>query len=191
MGYDQPERSGSSGAVVAVILAVLLILVVGGLFVVGVGAFLWVGTTRVATERALVAEREARQMAEEVRALAETKIAEAAAEKRQAEALALAQRETVDAAAPDSQPDLTVNVSEDGSLSISGEQIDLDGLRERLAKLKEETGRPISVSLSVHPDCPARNLQPVLTACYELGNATIRVAAAEESEPSGGTEVPE
>ena len=53
MGYDQPENRSSSGAIISVLVAVLLILVVGGLFEVGVGAFFRMRTGRVQRQAAL------------------------------------------------------------------------------------------------------------------------------------------
>ena len=52
LGYDQPERSNSSGAIVAVLVIVLLVAVLGGLFVVG-GGYLWMRTGRVQQQAAL------------------------------------------------------------------------------------------------------------------------------------------
>lgn len=159
MGYDQQENRSSSGAVVAVLVAVLLLLVVGGAMLIGVGGYLWMRTARV-QQKLVVELRQAE--AEQARAAAE-----AEAERLHAEALAQIQRESAGAVVTDSQPDLTVNISEDGSLSLDGEPIDLDGLQERLAKLRDQSGTAVSVSLSVHPDCPAGHLQPLLTAFEE------------------------
>ena len=175
MGYDQPERSSSSGAIVAVLVVVLLVLLLGGLFVVGVGSFFYVRTAQV--ERQAVVELR-RAEAELARVDAEAK-----AERLHAEAIAQVQRKSAAADASDSQPDLTVKVADDGSMSIDGEQIELPELRERLAQLKEETGTAVSVLVSVDPNCPAKYLQPVLAACNEVGHATIRVANTAESHP--------
>ncbi|MCO6453759.1 MAG: hypothetical protein J5I93_00450 [Pirellulaceae bacterium] len=182
MGYKQLERSSSSGAVVAVILAVLLVGLLGIVAVGGV-AFFWLGAARLERQEAVIAEK---------RAVAEAYRADAEAHRQRAEAMALPRPKPIEPGTMGSNPDLTVNVTENGNMSIDGERIELSDLRERLVQLKGESGKAVSVLLLVDANCLMRELTPVQHVCDEFGKATVRsVAMVDESESSAETEVPE
>lgn len=188
MGYDQPEKSGSSGAVVAVLVAVLLVVLLGGLFVVGVGAFFWLGTANV-QRQAVDVEMEARMETEPARAMAEEALVEALVEaevqRQQAKAMAQMRSAAGDSPTSGSQREFKLSISQDGMVSVDGEQIDLAELRARLEKLRDDSNTPVSVQIDVAPDCPREHLVSVLDACDDVVNeVTFRMSPSESVKPA-------
>jgi len=178
MGHEH-QQSSSSGTVVAIVVGVLLVGFVGLLAVAG-ASLLWLGTSR--TESRIVAVAEAnRAVAEELRAKGEAMHAASQLQR----ATHQIQRSSI-AATPDSKLNIKVTIDREGIASIDGGGIDLDELRARLGKLKDETGNAISVLIDADPECPVKLLIPVLDVCTEVGDIdfSIEVASSGVSESS-------
>lgn len=112
MGYDQRPPSGSSGVVIGVILAVLLVGFLG-LVAVGGVAFFWLSAVSMETQEAIVAEEWA---------VAEAYLAEATA-RDGADAPANVEQEGGAVATPDPRPDFRVTVDAEGNVSVDGEHL--------------------------------------------------------------------
>jgi hypothetical protein len=187
MGYDQHEKSSSSGAIVAVLVALLIVAVLGGLLLVGVGTFFWVRTAQVSSQRAMRAEQEARVQAEHAQAIAEMNRIEAEQERQRFEAMSRTRPalETT-LGSPDPQNELQnevrLKIARDGSLSVDGEQVELDAWKARLKQVKEEAGAPVSVHIEIDADSLHEHLIPVLDACQDMA-AEVRLRIV----PSGDT----
>lgn len=179
MGYDRHEKSSSSGAVVAVLLAITLIVVLGGLFLVGVGVLFWVRTANVASRQAVVAEMEAQQ----ARALAEAKAAEAEAQRQQAELSRIQAGAEGGSEAAGEAEDFHLRIERDGSLILGGEPVDLDGLKRHLANLPQESPNPLRIQIDVAPESLHEHLVRVLEACDRtVDDVTFRISLRDETD---------
>ena len=161
MGYDERQQSSSSGVLIAVVVAVLLIAVLG--ILAGVG-FFFVRTSRV---EAMVTHE--RAVAELHRAGVE------------------AQREVEEVrveATPESRLNFAVKLDREGNASVDGENIDLDELKEQLVKLKEDTSNAFSVQINADSECPVKHIVPVLDVCNEVGGVDFRIVSSRASESS-------
>lgn len=175
MGHDHQETN-SSGAVAAIVVAVLLVAILGIVAVAGAGIF-WVKTARMESRTAVIAQHRA---VEQLRR-AGVEAQQAAAQAQHEEAIAQLEQSRV-AATPSPRLNFEVTLDREGNASVDGEEIDLDGLRARLAKLKDETSNTISVRINADPECPAKRLIPVLDLCENVGDIDIRVEAASDAE---------
>ena len=187
MGYDQHEKSSSSGATVAVLVALLAVAVLGGLLLVGVGTLFWVRTAQVSSQQAMRAEQEARVQAERARAIAEMNRIEAEQERQRIEAMSRtrpALETTLGSPDPQNelQNELRLKIARDGSLSVDGEQVELDALKARLKRLKEQAGAPVSIRIEVDDESLHQHLISVLDACQDMATeVTLRIAPSEEA----------
>ena len=177
MGYDQHEKSSSSGAVVGILIAVLLIVVLGGLFLAGIGAFFFVASTRMETRQLVVAEQQASVQLEKFQAMTEM---------QQAEATAQGQHESGMAATLTLRLDYRVSMDRDGSMSVDGKPVGLDELKARLTRLKDETSNAFSVRFTVDSECPVKHLTPVLAVCDDIGDIDYQVTTPEKPEVTTG-----
>lgn len=181
MGYDQHEKSSSSGAIVAVLVALLVVAVLGGLLLAGVGAFFWVRNAQRTSQQAMRAHQEARVQAERARAIAE--INKIAAEQERLRIKAMARvgpaLETT-LGPPDPQKELRLKIDRDGSVSVNGEPVQRDALKARLKRVKEDAGALVSIRIEVHAESLHEHLISVLDACQEIGTEiTLRIASSE------------
>ena len=168
MGYDNPQR-GSAGTVVAIV-AVIAVLVLGGLVLLGVGALFFVRTgarqaevARMEVDRAVVELEKAEELATQVqvRESATVELQEA------------------------SRRELTIEIDQDGAIMVNGESTDLDGLRTQIQKLGESGGVQLAVQLKADPRCLARHVVAVHSVCSELGVGDVHMSSLEE--PSSAT----
>lgn len=166
MGYDQHQQSNSSGALVAVI-GVGLVLAILAIVVVAAVSLFWVRTSRM---EAMVAQD--RAVAELHRVGVKAQNASTNAQLEQARA----------AATPDSRLSFQLTIDQEGNLSVDGERIGLDELREEIAKLKDETSNAFSVRINADPECPAKHVVSVLDVCEEVGDVDYRVLSSKDSD---------
>jgi len=187
MGHDH-QQSSSSGAVIAIVVAVLLVGIVGLLAVAGAGLLLVRGSKMqqaVAIESQMVAEVH-RSKAEEQRAVAEVHRAEAEIQQAvsQLQRAATQIRQSSVAATLEASLNFEVSIDREGSVSIDGKEIGVDELKAWLAKLKAETSNTFSVHFNADPECPVKHIIPVLDVCEEVGDIDFRVATSSDSDLS-------
>jgi len=185
MGHDH-QQSSSSGAVIAIVVAVLLVGIVGLLAVAGAGLLLVRGSKMqqaVAIESQMVAEVH-RAKSEEQRAVAEVHLAEAEIQQAvsQLQRAATQIQQSSVGAIPDPRLNFVVTLDREGNASVDGEGIGLDELRSRLAKLKDETSNAFSVQINADPECPVKLLIPVLDVCEEVGDIDFSIASSSSSD---------
>lgn len=156
----------------AIVVAVLLVGIIGLLAVVCVGLLL-VGTASSHYSRAVAIAEANRAVAEELRAKGEA--IQAVVQEERAKTTPRIQRSSV-AATPDPRLNLDVQLDQEGNASIDGEEIDLDELRARLAKLKDETSNAFSVRINADPECLFIHVISVMDVCKEVGDIEFRVA---------------
>lgn len=165
MGYDQAQKSSSSGALIGVVVVVLIVALVGILGVLGAG-FFFVRTARVeamvSQDRAVAASHRAEVMARR------------AAEEARAEAV------------PEPKMKFEVKVDREGNASVEGEKLGLDDLKAKLETLKEETSNAFSVQISADSECPLKHVVSVMDLCKEVGDIDFNVAASGDSGVSSG-----
>ncbi|MDP7305145.1 MAG: biopolymer transporter ExbD [Pirellulaceae bacterium] len=161
MGYHQHQQSESSGAVVAIVAAVLIVAVLG-ILVVAVAGLFWVRTSTVQS-RAVAAEHLA------------------VAEMQRAVAVAQVQQQSSVMATPVPRLSFEVKLDREGNASIDGKGIDLDDLRAHLAKLKDETSNTFSVRINADSECPVKLVVPVLDVIEEVGDIDFRIASARDT----------
>ena len=164
MGYHQHQQSESSGAVVAIVAAVLIVAVLG-ILVVAVAGLFWVRTSTVQS-RAVAAEHLA------------------VAEMQRAVAVAQVQQQSSVMATPVPRLSFEVKLDREGNASIDGKGIGLDELRAQLAKLKDETGNSFSVHINVDSECLFKHVVSVMDVCKEVGGIDYRVASSSDSDSS-------
>ena len=172
MGHDH-QQSSSSGAVVAIVAAVLLVAILGILVVAGVGLF-FVKADRMESRAAAF-----RAVAEELRA--EGEVIQSVVQEQRAEATPQIQESNV-GAIPAPRLNFEVTLDREGNASIDGEEIGLDELKAQLAKLKDETSNAFSVRINVDPECPVKHVIPVLDVCKKVGDIDFSI------ESSGGAD---
>lgn len=166
MGYDQHQRSSSTGAVIAVVVVVLLLAVLGLVAVVGAGLF-FVRTERIAVEKARRAEVMARQQA-----------AIAAVEAKRSVAIAETQQESSASVTQTESANLVVRLDRRGAAIIDEQEVDLDVLRARLTKWKQETNARLSLQINADSECPVKHVVAVLDICEEVGDIDCRIASS-------------
>ncbi len=167
MGYHHHEQGASSGVVVAVAVAIVL-LVLGGLLLVAVGGLFFLGTAKVSSHAVAtpvpMVDQGASVTAERPRAVAYAPVAPA---------------KVASALAPERI--LVVTLDQNGNARIDGEEIDLDELKLRLAKWKDETSNTFVVQLSADHECRVQHLIPVVDACEEVGDIDFRITSHGEA----------
>ena len=178
MGFDQPKQSGSSGVVIVVVAAVLLVAILGIVAVAGVGLF-FVRTTSSNYSRAVAIAEANQAVAEELRA--EGEIQQAVSQMQRA---ATQIRQSSVAATHEPRLNFEVSIDREGNTSIDGGKIGLDELKARLAKLKAETSNAFSVQINVDPECPVKHIIPVLDVCKEVGDVDISIVSSSGADSS-------
>ena len=170
MGHDH-QQSSSSGAVIAIVVAVPLVAIIG--IVAVAGAWLLVRTSSVQSQ-AVTSE----QLTVELHG-AETETRRAVAHVRIKDGMVQIQQSS-DAATPETRLNFAVTLDREGNASVDGEEIDLDELRAQLAKLKDETSNAFSVQINADPECPVTHVIPVIREqIVSLSIATIAQNADE------------
>jgi len=163
MGYDNPQR-GSAGAIVAIV-AVFVALLLGGLVVLVVGGWFFM--------RAEVRETEMVARVEADRAVVEMeKAEELAARVEVAESAKVELLETPARA-------LTIEIDQDGAITVDGERTDFDDLNARIQETGEDSDVRLTVQLKVHPRCLAQHVVAVQSACSELGVQDVQMSTLE------------
>jgi len=178
MGYDNPQR-GSAGNVVAIV-AVIVVLLLGGLVLLGAGALFYVRTgvrqaevvARMEADRAVVELEKAEELVARlpVRELAKVKLQETSARA------------------------LIVKVDQEGAITVGAEPTDLDGLKARIQKDGENGSVRLALELKVDPRCPAQHVVAVYSICSELGVDDVQISTLEASSstiPDEGASTPE
>jgi biopolymer transport protein ExbD len=158
MAYDDRQQPNSSGTLVVVIGVGLVLAILAIIAVAGVGLF-WV---RASTQQAIVMEQRA--------------IAARAEAQRDRDLSQLEQ--SLFATGPGPSLKFVLELDRDGIMSVGGEGIDLNGLKARLAKLKEEASNTSSVQINADPECPVKYIVPVLDVCEEIGDIDYRIVAS-------------
>ena len=186
MGHDH-QQSSSSGVVIVIVAAVLLVAILGIIAVAGAGLLLVRGAKMqqaVAIENRM-ADKVQRAKAEEQRAIvelhgAETVAKRAVAQVRIKDGMVQVQRTSV-RTTPD--PGLTFEVTLDGegNASVDGEGIGLDELRAQLAKLKDETSNSFSVQINADPECLFKHVVSVMDVCKEVGDVDFSIVSSEDA----------
>ena len=175
MGHDH-QQSSSSGTLVAVIGVGLALAILGIVVVAAVGLF-WVRAARMESRAAVIAEQRAVQQLRRARVVALQADAQA---KHDQAIVQLEQART--AATPDPRLNFEVKLDRQGNASVDGEEIDLDELRARLAKLKDETSNAFSVQINADPECPVTHVISVMDVCKEVGDVDFNVALPSDSD---------
>ena len=165
MGYDERQQPNSSGTMVAVIGVGLVLAILAIIAVAAVGLF-WV---RASTQQAQAVARE-QVVAELHRVGVEAQNASANAQLEQSR----------NAATPDPRLNFVLELDREGNASVDGEKIDLDELRARLAKSKDETSSTLSVRINADPEGPVKHVVSVLDVCNEVGDIDVRVVASSQ-----------
>ena len=150
MGYDNPQR-GSAGTVVAIV-AVIVVLLLGGLVLLGAG-FLFYGRTS------------ARQAEVE-------KVEELAARVQVTESVKMELQEA-------SARVLTVEVDQGGAITVDAEPTDLSGLKARIRKDGRNGAVRLALQLKVDPRCLAQHVVAVHSICSELGVEDVQISTLE------------
>ena len=167
MGFDQREQAGSSGAAVAIVVAVLIVAVLG-IVVVGGAALFWVRTARlesmIAQERAVAELRRVGEEAHRADTEAQRNVEEARVE-----------------TTPYPRLNFEVKLDREGNARLAGEKIRLDDLKAKLAKLKEETNNALSVQISADSECPAKHVVSVADICKQIGVVDLNIASSGDS----------
>ncbi len=173
MGYDNPQR-GSGGSAVAIV-AVIVVVLLGGLVFLGVGALFFVRTARMeATEVQMVARVEAD------RAVAEMEKTEQLATRVQVkESMKMEMRDA-------SIEELVVEIDQDGAITVDEERMDLDGLRERLQEIGEDGNVRLTAQIRVDPLCQAQHVVAVQSVCSEFDVEDVQLSTLEL--PSAATD---
>jgi biopolymer transport protein ExbD len=180
MSYDNPQR-GCAGNVVAIV-AVLFVVLLGGLVLLGLGALVWTGT-------------HVRQRVEVARAEAERGVAEVA----RAEHLA-AQAQAEDPATVEMPQaparDVVIRIGQDGAISVNDRRMDLDGLKAWIQEVGENGHERLAVQLKAAPNCLVKHVVAVQSVCHELGVERVSLSTMEsrssaEDEPVPNSETTE
>jgi len=169
MGNDNHQH-GSAGTFVAIV-AVIVVLLLGGLVLLGVGALFWVRTdarqaevvARMEVERAVVEMEKAEKLATRVKVKESAKVESKEASTRE----------------------LTIEIDRDGAITVDGESTNLDGLRTRIQKVGTNGGVRLAVQLKADPCCLARHVVAVQSVCSEQGVEDVRMSTLVE--PSSAT----
>ena len=177
MTYDTDRPAGSNGAA---FVGLVLVVFLGGLFILGGGAFYWLRATnmqRVAImeqRRATFAHQRARQarweMEMEVSSDADQLAAEAEAPSAEIDMAELA--ELVN-------PDLyrtTIMLDNDGNIEFDGKRVRLHDLYRALSR--DDRTYEMSVVVKAEDECPFKHVAGVLSLCEQIGIADVQVAAA-------------
>ena len=177
MGYDERHQSSSSGAIVANVVAGLLFAILAIIAVAAVGLF-WVRTDvvqmqAVATEQRLVTEVQLKE------AEAQRAITQQAVTRVQLKDGIVQIQDSSSATTPDPKLDFVLVIDRVGIMSVDGEKIDLDELKARLLKLKDETSNVFQVHVNADPECPIKHVTPVLDVCNEVGDIDYQIVASE------------
>ncbi len=183
MGYDQSQRSSSSGVLVAVLVAVLLFAVMAVLVVV-VGGLFFVRSSRMPSEM-VAYEQVAR--AEAVQANADATVLRLQTEPRMVPALpeltplpAFPAR-PASTRAPAKIVSVKVQLDRQGDASVDGEEVDLDALKAHLTALKQETNSRLSLELDADAECQFKHIVFVLDMCKEIGDIDCHIASIAET----------
>ncbi len=78
-------------------------------------------------------------------------------------------------------PRITINLQEDGSLSLAGRQIVLPDLGNRLADAKTELGQDVEVRIRCSRQVPYRTVEPIMLACTRNGIWNVSYAVYRET----------
>ena len=165
MGHDQHQPPNSSGTLVAVIGAGLLLAILGIVVVAAIGLF-WVRASTqqaraVAVQQEMVAEMQRSEAMNQLRKLQDSTPAR-----------------------PDPRLSFEIQVDRDGNASTRGDRIDLDELKAETAKLKDETSNAFTVRITAASECPIKHLVAVLDVLNEVGDIDYLVELSKESDDS-------
>ena len=89
----------------------------------------------------------------------------------------LRQREANVAATPDPRLNFEVEIDGEGNTSVDGEKTDLDELRAKLVKLKDETSIEFSVHIYANSECPVKDVVAVFAVYDNVGDVDYRLSA--------------
>jgi len=156
MGYDQHQQSNSTGTVIAVVVAVLLLAVLGIIAVAGAALFF------VRTDRQEVA-------------IAAVEVEHAITVPDVQQGISISPTQTEMAS-------MEVRLDSRGAANINGEEVDIDGLKARLTKLKKETNARLSLQINADADCPVKHVVAILDICEEVGDIGYRIVSSAVSD---------
>lgn len=160
MGYDQHQQSNSSGAAVAIVVAVLLVATVGILAVAGA----WILLVRTSSVQSRVIAMDQQVVAELRQGEITTRL-----------------RPNVEAT-PEPRLNFEVTLGREGNTSVDGKEIGLDELKAIVAKLKDETHNTFSVRINADSGCPVKHVVPVLDVCDEVGDIDYSIVSSDDAD---------
>ncbi|MBC8356871.1 MAG: hypothetical protein H8E66_33285 [Planctomycetes bacterium] len=163
MGYDQDQRSSSSGALVALLVVGLVVVILGVLAVAGAGLFYVKASSQqsqaVAVEQQVVAETRQAAVIDRIRQLS-----------------------TSPPVAPGPRLSFLLELDREGNMSVASEMIGLDELRPRLVKFKDESGNTFLFRITADSECPAKHIIAVLDVCDKVGEIDVRIVSSKASD---------
>jgi len=163
MGHDNRQH-GSAGTVLAIV-AVIAVLLLGGLMLLGVGAWFFVRTE--AEQAEVVAVRQFDQAVAEM-------------EKYEELTAQVEIEELAKAAEPEATArEFTVELDRDGSISVDEEPTDLDGLKTRIQGAAQNGSVRLTVQLEADPRCLAQHVIAVQSLCREFGIEDVHMSVSE------------
>jgi biopolymer transport protein ExbD len=194
MGDADYRDSGSAGTAIAIV-ALILLLLVGGLFVLGVGAWFFTrAEIREQQMRAVVQAERAEEMAQRARVEALEARAEAQARAERASVLPQARTAmeraggadgTLDSVAESPpQPsakrtEIVVQLDQQGATSVDGRQVDREALKAILQQAASDAETVVSVRLRIDSGCVFGEVAEVQSLCHDLGISEVLYTVAE------------
>jgi biopolymer transport protein ExbD len=180
MQYESNRPTGSSGGL---IVAVLLVLLLGGIGIVGAGTYFWMRSQATAREAAAMerAALEAQMRAIRDQELQNQALAAAPEDDKQLPSVEMIHIVPSELA----KAEVSITIAADGSTAIHGRSVSQDELPSELKKLAGRSaggnGADVRVSIWADPECAFRDVAAVLRGCREAGVESIEIAA-----PGGG-----
>lgn len=187
MGYDQ-HQSSSSGAAVAIVVAVLLVGILGVLALAGA----WIFLVRLDSSQSQVAT-----VAMDQQVVTELRQGGVTTRVQVPQTSVVVKPDPSDftvridqdgnasvVATPDPKLNFEFKVDREGNASIAGEPLSLDELRVQLSMLKDETANALSVRVNADSECPVKHIIPVLDVCREVGDIDYSIVSSDDADSS-------
>ncbi len=87
------------------------------------------------------------------------------------------------ASTSDAAPRITVNVLQDGTLSVAGRELSTEELQARLQQRVAEQGQQVQVRIRGDRNVPYRFVEPVMVACVRSGIWDVSYSVFRREEP--------
>ncbi len=155
MAYED-RQSGAGGAAVVVLALVVLL---GGILVLAVGAWFFLRVSTV--QRQVVIEQD--------RAIAAQKNAERLQFEAELERDQVLAESDPDESNSATVRQLTIAMDKDGNASVDGNSMQLDELQSQLRTMSDESSGQLSVVVQVEDQCRFEHVARILSLCEEAG----------------------